>query len=288
MVDPVECRILDFQEDGRVSMNERCYGIWNAEQKCINCSSALACRTGCHQEKAERFQDQDYFIQSNPVKLRLSDGSLYDAVVELVNVGQTSATAANDREAENVGTRASHYMAHHDSLTNVLNADAFYELSREMLKKQPDISWVMITGNIMNFRLINTLFGVLKGNEALVRTAALLRNISDRPQGLCGRLGGDQFALLLPRDGVPGGGAAGHRPQAGRGLQQRHVHLLHPLRRLPGGRRRDPRVRHVRAGKLRAAHHPRGPVPHRSPTSTTDCCRRSCWSRRSSAALTKP
>ena len=201
VVDPEECRILDFGDDGSVSMTGRCYGIWNAEQKCINCSSALACRTGCHQEKAERFQDQDYFIQSNPVKLRLSDGSLYDAVVELVNVGQTSATAANDREAENVGTRASHYMAHHDSLTNVLNADAFYELSREMLKKQPDAQWVMITGNIMNFRLINTLFGVFRGNEVLVRTAATLRNISDRAQGLCGRLGGDQFALLIPRAG---------------------------------------------------------------------------------------
>ena len=199
IVDPVECRILDFQEDGRVSMNERCYGIWNAEQRCINCSSALACRTGCHQEKAEHFQDHDYFIQSNPVKLKLADGSMYNAVVELVNVRDNASVRANNREAENVGTRASHYMAHHDSLTNALNADTFYELSREMIKNQPETPWVMITGNIMNFRLINTLFGVFRGNEVLVRTAFMLREISEAAQGLCGRLGGDQFAMLIPQ-----------------------------------------------------------------------------------------
>jgi hypothetical protein len=90
----------------------------------------LACRTGCHQEKAEHFQDHDYFIQSNPVKLKLADGSMYNAVVELVNVRDNASVRANNREAENFGTRASHYMAHHDSLTNALNADTFYELSR--------------------------------------------------------------------------------------------------------------------------------------------------------------
>ena len=199
VVDPVECRILNFQENGQISMNESCYGIWNAEQKCINCSSAKPCRTGCHQEKAEHFQDQDYFIQSNPVKLKLADGSVYDAVVELVNVRSTN-VAAHNREEENLGTRASHYLAHHDSLTNVLNADAFYELSRDMVKTRPDIAWVMVTGNIMNFRLINTLFGVFRGNEVLIRTASMLHEITEQARGLCGRLGGDQFAMLLPQE----------------------------------------------------------------------------------------
>ena len=199
VVDPVECRILEFREDGKISMNESCYGIWNAEQKCINCSSAIACRTGCHQEKAEYFQDNVYFIQSNPITLKLSNGSAYDAVVELVSVEEESGRKANDRAAENVGARAAHYLAHHDSLTNVLNADAFYELARGMIKNSPELSWVMITSNIMNFRLVNTLFGVLKGNEVLVRTASYLREIAEGARGLCGRLGSDQFALLIPR-----------------------------------------------------------------------------------------
>lgn len=200
VVDPIECRIIEFRDDGGLSMNESCYGIWNAEQKCINCTSAMACRTGCRQEKAEHFKDNDYFIQSHPVKLRLSNGSVYDAVVELVNVGKENGAAINNREAENVGARAAHYLAHHDSLTNVLNADSFYELARGLIKDSPDRSWVMITSNIMNFRLVNTLFGVQKGNEVLARTASLLKEVSEGARGLCGRLGGDQFAVMIPRE----------------------------------------------------------------------------------------
>ena len=199
VVDPIECRIIELKDDGRINMNESCYGIWNSEQKCINCSSALACRTGCHQEKAEHFKDNYYFVQSNPIKLKLSNGSVYNAVVELVNVEKESDVAANNREAENVGTRAAHYLAHHDSLTNVLNSDAFYELARGMIKNSPGKSWVMITSNIMNFRLVNTMFGDQKGNEVLARTASMLREISESSRGLCGRLGSDQFAVLIPR-----------------------------------------------------------------------------------------
>ncbi|MBR2590635.1 MAG: EAL domain-containing protein [Clostridia bacterium] len=199
VVDPIECRIIELQDDGKINMNENCYGIWNSEQKCINCSSALACRTGCHQEKAEHFKDKYYFVQSNPIKLKLSNGSVYDAVVELVNVEKEGDAAINNREAENVGTRAAHYLAHHDSLTNVLNSDAFYELARGMIKDSKGKSWVMITSNIMNFRLVNTLFGEQKGNEVLAKTASMLREVSESSRGLCGRLGSDQFAMLIPR-----------------------------------------------------------------------------------------
>ena len=199
VVDPIECRIIELQDDGRIRMKESCYGIWNSEQKCINCSSALACRTGCHQEKAEHFKDNYYFVQSNPVKLKLLNGSVYDAVVELVEVRKDSDAAVNNREAENVGSRAAHYLAHHDSLTNVLNADSFYELVRGMIQSSPDKAWVMISSNIMNFRLVNTLFGDQKGNEVLAKTASLLNELSESSRGLCGRLGSDQFAVFIPK-----------------------------------------------------------------------------------------
>ena len=201
VVDPIECRILKIRDDGRVAMDESCYGIWNAGQKCVNCSSALACRTGCHQEKTERFQDQIFNIESNPVSVRLPDGSSYDAVLELVTVETDSDRPANDREAENVDFAAARHRSQHDSLTDVLNAEAFYEMARETIRSHPGVPRVMVTANIMNFRLVNTLFGVLRGNEVLVRTAALLRELADAAGGLCGRLGGDQFALLLPAVG---------------------------------------------------------------------------------------
>ncbi|MCR5825188.1 MAG: EAL domain-containing protein [Oscillospiraceae bacterium] len=199
VVDPVECRKLELQEDGKVEALGSCYSIWNADQKCKNCSSAVACRTGCHQEKLEHYQDRDYFIQSNPVSLRLEDGSVYNAVIELVNIRQETAQGGNDRAAENENGNGARYQAQHDSLTGALTADAFYEQARKTIQGEPTRAWVVITANIVNFRLVNTLFGVMKGNEVLVRTAALLRELAERADGLCGRLGADQFALLLPR-----------------------------------------------------------------------------------------
>ncbi|MEE3422403.1 MAG: EAL domain-containing protein [Succinimonas sp.] len=201
VVDPIECRIIELGEDGSVNMTESCYGIWNSKQKCLNCSSALACRTGCPQHKAEHFKDRDYFVESQPVKLKLSNGSVCNAVVELVNTEKGNAANRkhlNNREAENTGSAAARYLAQHDSLTSVLNADAFYELARELLKKIPAQSWVMITSNIMNFRLINTLFGEQKGNEVLAKTASLLKELAESAGGLCGRIGSDQFAVLIP------------------------------------------------------------------------------------------
>ena len=201
VVDPIECRILEFGSDGSISRKDRCYGIWNADQKCVNCTSSLACRTGCHQEKAESFNDQLFHIQSNPVRLKLPDGGAYDAVVELVNINKNGSFAhsANDRAAENKNNRAAQYHAQHDSLTKVLNQSAFAELAREAIEKDPGLPWIMVTANIMDFRLVNTLFGHQRGNEVIVRCAAVLHRIARSAGGLCCRFGGDQFAVFIPK-----------------------------------------------------------------------------------------
>ena len=39
------------------------------------------------------------------MELRFANGSVYDAVAELVNVEKESEAAVNNREAENIGTR---------------------------------------------------------------------------------------------------------------------------------------------------------------------------------------
>lgn len=198
MVDPIECRVLEIQADGSVKRSKRCYGVWDSGHRCIDCSSALACKTGRRQKKAERIEGNVYNIESNPVKLTLQDGTTYDAVVELGSVTKAQVGEhANDRAAENVDQRAAQYQAHHDSLTGVLNADAFHELVRERVSENPDVPWMMVTADIRSFRVVNSLFGVIKGNEVLVRTASLLNQIAEDGGGLCGRLGGDRFAMLV-------------------------------------------------------------------------------------------
>lgn len=201
-VDPIECRILNFKDNGEIGMSERCYSIWNAEQKCANCTSALAYRTGCNQQKSEYFQDKYYRIQSNPVKIKLPDGSSYNAVVEFVNVedGFKKDFDVNDRDAENIDEKSLRFRAFHDELTGTLKPDVFFEKSRELIKKNPDIAWTMITGDFMEFRLFSSLFGAEKANEALIKTSELLEKIADEAGGICSRLYKDKFGVLIPTE----------------------------------------------------------------------------------------
>ena len=127
IVDPIECRVLQIQDGDSFCMSEKCYDIWDSEQRCKNCSSAAAHRTGCHREKAECFHNKEFHIQSNPVKIKLPDGGSYDAVVELVSITDKpveSETQANDREAENTTGNGIRFLANHDELTGLLKADA--------------------------------------------------------------------------------------------------------------------------------------------------------------------
>ena len=203
VVDPIECRVLEFHDGAAVSMNKRCYGIWNSENKCVNCSSAVACKTGCHQEKDELFNDKLFHIKSNPIKIKLSDGGVFNAVVELVSIKEAEGNAddsVNDRKAENEADKALQYRAMHDELTGVLKSDVFFEKARELLSQKPDIPWTMIAGDIMGYRLFNDLFGAERGKEALMKTSKQLEMIAEKAGGICGRLYRDNFAVLIPGD----------------------------------------------------------------------------------------
>lgn len=199
VVDPAECRVITVQDSGTIILNDRCYDIWHSHQRCLNCSSATACKTERPQEKLEHFQDDLYLIQSNPITLRLSDGNTCEAVVELIDVDQEIAPTANDREAEDAESRALRYLARHDSLTNVLNVDAFYEFARETIESDSSVPWVIITSDVLNFRQVSALFGTQKGNEVLVKTASMLIKVAEESDGLCGRLDSNRFALLIPQ-----------------------------------------------------------------------------------------
>lgn len=204
VVDPIECHILEFCDDGSISMCESCYGIWAAGQKCANCSSAIAKKTGCNQGKTEYFRDNVYNIQSNPIKLKLPDGGIFEAVVELVSVKSASDGAKygniNNRELENTEDKSVHYRAKYDSLTGILKADAFFESVRKLLIDKKDASWKMIIGDIVEFRLFSNLFGVEKGNEVLLKIAEILKEIASEYDGICCRLYRDKFAILLPEE----------------------------------------------------------------------------------------
>ncbi len=91
------------------------------------------------------------------------------------------------------------FAAHHDFLTRLLNrAETLAGLKRELARGQRTGQPVaIIMADIDHFKQINDLHGHAAGDEALKEVARRLK--SDlRPYDIAGRLGGEEFLLVLP------------------------------------------------------------------------------------------
>ena len=105
----------------------------------------------------------------------------------------------NDRTQMYESWEQEKYKASHDSLTGLLNRDQFYEEVHDMVNKYPDTIFYLICSNIKDFKFINEIFGMEKGNQVLIKQAKLMAsNPSERT--ICARLMNDRFALCLPRE----------------------------------------------------------------------------------------
>jgi len=95
--------------------------------------------------------------------------------------------------------------ARSDSLTGVLNHASFYgELSRELALSRRSMRYgtVMVL-DIDCFKEINDKYGHNVGDEILIRVGhTLLRSL--RQTDIVGRIGGDEFAAILPDTGQEG------------------------------------------------------------------------------------
>ena len=90
-------------------------------------------------------------------------------------------------------------LATHDPLTNVLNRRGFENLAIQEAKKleRGKTELVVVLIDIDDFKLINDQYGHDYGDAVIAGSAKLLQQ-SIRPYDVLGRLGGDEFILLLP------------------------------------------------------------------------------------------
>lgn len=90
-------------------------------------------------------------------------------------------------------------LSHRDGLTGVNNHTHFFALASQALAKSGSgVPFTMILGDIDHFKLVNDSYGHSTGDEVLRRIGARLREcFADR--GVIGRIGGEEFAVALPR-----------------------------------------------------------------------------------------
>lgn len=92
----------------------------------------------------------------------------------------------------------SEYNATHDSLTGLYNKDHFCEMAEKMLAEHEFERYILVCSDIADFKLVNEVFGKETGDEILLGFAEYLRK-SAQPGDVYGRIGGDRFAILMPK-----------------------------------------------------------------------------------------
>lgn len=86
------------------------------------------------------------------------------------------------------------FMASHDQMTGLLNREGFLRAVEPYRERSE--SHVLLIADADHFKRINDHYGHAKGDEALMKIAKALR-YAVRPKDIVGRIGGEEFAILL-------------------------------------------------------------------------------------------
>jgi diguanylate cyclase (GGDEF)-like protein len=114
--------------------------------------------------------------------------------VLLVVVSFSMSTLSNEQE-----TRALRVRASRDGLTGLLNRNEFLRLAALEVGRSREVGTpaAVIVADLDHFKAVNDSYGHAVGDAVLKHFAAACRD-SARATDLVGRLGGEEFALLLP------------------------------------------------------------------------------------------
>ncbi len=196
LVDAQECREVDISDEGNLVFGKECYAVWKADHRCANCTSYQSCHTHQKKTRVEYYEGKAYQIQSVPIALSLKDDTVYSCNMELITFTDMI-PGANETHEEKDEWETSGYLSTHDTLTGVLNWDGFCKDARALISNNPDTEYLVISADIDNFRLVNSLFGNSTGNEVLIGVSQILNDVCDEGKSTFGRTGGVNFALCI-------------------------------------------------------------------------------------------
>jgi GGDEF domain-containing protein len=152
------------------------------------------------------FGELGYVWLSDQLKQqRTPDTALFATALFGLTVFAVVASAARTRRQgdENQLRATLSVLARTDTLTKCLNHGAFYErLDAEVnrsLRQADPLSLLMIDVDL--FKSFNDAHGHVAGDEVLARIGATLKEVS-RNFDVVGRVGGDEFAVVLPTSGA--------------------------------------------------------------------------------------
>lgn len=314
LVDPEECHAFTIGEDNSYVYGPSCYSVWRSTNRCRNCTSLRALKTGMELRKTEVKDGDLYFITSRPIEILRADDTTFSCVIEMIHIERGKGMKRDGHHAvlqdgfdkrafaetlrmamqnlptgviwfdteqhciyanseafrlfevpddlqeleailanwfqedalrspeaavwlqqyERAGAPASfqicryplndgagaevgmyflisdctqdqknmdleHFGTMHDNLTGIYNKYGFYRQARRVMEENPGIPYLMVCLNFSDFKLLNGLYGMTKGNELLMRVGSMLRrHYGTDARTAYGRIRADRFAMLIP------------------------------------------------------------------------------------------
>ena len=104
----------------------------------------------------------------------------------------------NDRTNEVKSLEHEKYRATHDMLTGLYNKEQFFMEAAKLIQEHTDVKYCIVCSNIKDFKFVNELFGIEKGNEILKKQAEYMKNFVSEDT-IAARLHADRFAMCMPR-----------------------------------------------------------------------------------------
>lgn len=98
--------------------------------------------------------------------------------------------------AQYVQKEAYHHLAHKDYLSGLLNHRSFQERFRSKLEEKE--SFILLLGDIDDFKKVNDEYGHLTGDDVIRKTGGVFRFHAEAYNGQAFRYGGEEFVFILP------------------------------------------------------------------------------------------
>ncbi len=102
-----------------------------------------------------------------------------------------------DETEERKKIQEDHYRAEHDELTGLYNKKHFFSKVEERLKTAGSGDYCMVSTDVRDFKIINDMFGVEKGDMILIEIARTIERLAEEGT-VYGRITGDRFAICMP------------------------------------------------------------------------------------------
>ncbi|MGM0410790.1 MAG: PAS domain S-box protein, partial [Bacillota bacterium] len=183
-------KMKEWYKHGLPFKGEKCFkGYYNKDERCDDCPVIKSLETAEMVREVKKLSEKfviDYIeIFSYPIFSE--DNNEITGIVEFVR-------DISDRKEKE---KEINYIIYKDSLTGLYNR-RFFEAEMERLDTKRQLPLSIIMGDLNGLKIINDSYGHEKGDQMLIETAKMLKEVL-REEDILARHGGDEFTILLPK-----------------------------------------------------------------------------------------